>query len=176
MGAVICQSEAVNDTVEVAIVGMVGTLTGVVVGPWFQTWWAGRREQDARLRDSRASLYSEAMLHAQFSQLFRDGLVYERRGTTEDHRRKLNDARPLAELITARMWLIAPKLVCAAWEHLLWCEQVLDFDIGENHPEAWMPDADPTWTLPEDYPTLAALTEAIAAFRASVRQATGVPD
>jgi hypothetical protein len=173
-----CQAERVSETAWLGIVGVVGTLTGTVVGPWVQMWRSGRHEERSRLRDARASLYNEAIVHAQSLHLFRDSLADEDapgRYETGDHRQKVTDALPVAELITARMWLVAPKAVQEGWEHLLWCANAVAFYYRENNIWSRI-EHDPRWTMPEDDPLLVDLTKAIADFRAAVRRATGVVD
>lgn len=161
-----------SDTVVIAVVGVLGTLAGAVIGPWTQTWLASHREQALRLRESRTEIFDDAMRYAQSAQMLRDTAIsVDSRDVSKHRLASLAEAGPAPELTTARMWLLAPIKVARAWEDLcLQCDS-LAFRIREDGLEA-----DPLWVLPEDHAQVVALTAALDHFRDVVRDAMQVPD
>lgn len=162
-----------SDTVVLAVLGVFGTLAGASVGPWVQSAFTSRHDRAARLRDARTALLEEAIIYAQYCDMYVGGLSdWTERAVSRAQRERLAEARPLADLITARMWLIAPRSVREDWLRMVHAESALEFHITENYPEAYDPAA--TWELPEDDDSAMALRVAIQHFRVTARKAAGV--
>ncbi len=125
------------------IIALAGLLT-TALAPVLQGAVTARNQNRAWQRDARAALYIDALTNAQVSQQLADAVVYEFFDLSRPPEVKH------ADLITARMRLLAPEHVYEAWNEFVLSDEAFRFDLSENYPGlghagsgAVVPEGDP---------------------------------
>ncbi|MGB7961915.1 MAG: hypothetical protein WCF12_03005 [Propionicimonas sp.] len=151
--------------VVIALAGLFTTASS----PLFLSSLNARNQRDAALRDLRTSVFTDATLYAQTISTFIERITDPYFGAM------LRKGRPdllHTDAITARMRLLAPAGVTAAWLDLLSAEEALHFEVQENRPELLQGHGT---AMPSDDEFVVRLGKSVAEFYDVTRAALGHP-
>jgi len=146
-------NQGVNGTVVIGAIGLVTT----AASPIFASRLVARDQKSAWQRDARAAIYTEAMAYAQTLESGLDAAIIPELGGWPRAEVKH------ADLITARMRLVATKSVFEAWQSLTQAWALFRWNVQDEFPGLGNEHSDP---LPADYPDLVSLRRALEHFYA----------
>jgi len=138
-----------------AIVIAVAGLVTTACSPLILTWRNARNQHTAALGDLKNALYVDATVYTQSLDTFVQHL-------TEPYSKRRGGAEPLPpDALTARMRLIAPENVQAAWAELLDCEERLQWTLENDYMGLDLSNGD---MVPDHDTEIVRLRAAISAF------------
>ena len=112
----------------IAVAGLITTASSPILLARLQA----RNQRETALGDLRTAVFTDATLYAQSVSTFVERITDPYFGAM------LRRGKPdlvHADAITARLRLLAPQAVTAAWLELLAAEEYLHYDVQENRPE-----------------------------------------
>lgn len=140
----------------IAIAGLIGTASS----PMIASRLTAKNDRNAGLRNLRTVLYTEATIYAQAVEAKLDHITTQystwRKGPELTH----------AVALTARMRLIAPDDIDAAWKALIDGEELLRWTIEQDYPQL---GEDPDFAIPDNNPEIVKLRYSIEHFYAVTR-------
>ena len=163
-----------DSAVVLGIGGLVTTLLGSAGVPVYVALRADERARARAREGALTDVLEDGLRHAQFvaGRVERITDIVSRWTHSPDSR--ADDARPVVEVVSARMWLHAPEGVRAAWLALLSAEESLIWEMTEGDSAHTLTES--TFEVPSDLPQVVAVVSAVAEFRRHARGAVGTPN
>lgn len=155
-----------NATAVVAIAGLVATTTLGLVSPFLQGWISAKNARRAKGYDLAVATYTDAMVHLQSIEVGINHLI----DPSDRNPGNLGNDHKHVDLITARLRLVAPTDVIAAWTALVEADFLLDFYIRESVDHRRV-EAE---GLPEDLDLIVDVRRKGRAASEAIRHAAGV--
>lgn len=154
----------------VAIAGVAGTLIAGLGGVAFQGWWGRRQAREERLWAERMAAYHQAALVAERLDTEAFNLTKPTVRTKGWGVDALPEAGAVRE-VSARMEIVAPPLVRAAWASVVAADRTLRDEVQAWLQESLSDEYEPGW--PEDHRVLALVRHMVRSFREAVRADVG---
>jgi hypothetical protein len=148
-----------SEALWIAIAGIVGT----AAAPWGQSLLNARHERKSWRRDQRSTVYADALGYAQRIESMLEGMIDP---LTTPSRPRLEVTH--ADLITARMRLVATTEAFESWQALREREDIFWWNIGENYPGLGQDGSFDG--LPNDDEDVVILRQKLTTFYAATRQ------